>query len=142
MPRHPNPRTAPSRSRHFQLEGQLAAGAVVAEAGTKRELVAIAGALRGRVRAKLSAGTGTLRASYPRPLAGVEPDDTFAPADTAAYTQQHSTGEPTDVTLSTTDEFMMEIDDFYGEAYLLLEVIDAGNGGATATIDYVVVSLL
>lgn len=143
MPRHPNPRTAPARARHFQLEGTLAAGAVVAEGGTKRELIATAGHLRGRVRAKLSAGTGTLRVRFPKPTVGGEPEDTFEqPTASGSYTAAHTTGAPSDVNIPDTNEVKLDIDDFYGEAYMLVEVIDAGNGGATATIDHVVVSLL
>lgn len=132
--RRPHPLDTPANGIQRQLTGDLAAGTDCGEGGTKGELVAIAGQVRGRIRAKLSAGTGTLKAKF------VYPDEH------GEYTssQVHTTGNPTDVTLGDTNEYAMEFDadDLKGEAYLLVQVVDAGNSGATAVIDRVHVSFL
>lgn len=130
--RYPHPSEIAARARHYQLTGALASGVVVGEGLTARELVKIAGCLRVRIRAKLTAGTGTLRAEYRRP-------DANGDFTTVAV---HATKAATDVTLGDTAEHLMEIDDLYGEGYLDVEVVDAANGGTTATIDYVIVSAL
>ncbi len=132
--KYPHQSEIAARARHYQLVGALAAGEVATEGGTLRELIKVAGCLRVRIRAKLSAGTGTLKAYYARPDAsGVYLTD---------GSQNHTTQPATNVTLGDTAEHEMEIDDLYGEGYLDLQVVDAGNGGATATIDYVIVSAL
>lgn len=127
--RLPSARNALVRARHFQLQGDLAAGTVIAEGATAQEVLPIAGLLRGKIRAKLSAGTGTLRAKwvYPDAAGYIDPDNPSV----------HTTDNPSDVTISNTDEVVMPIEDFYGEAYLLVQVIDGGDGGATATIERV-----
>lgn len=125
--RHPTPRL---RGRHFQLQGALAAATAMSEGGTLSEMIPIAGMLRMRVRALVSGGAATLRAAFVFPDA----DGFFAEANL------HTTGNPADVVLVAGTEGLMEISELYGEAFLLISLIDAGGGAPVATITRVVVS--
>lgn len=132
--RYPHPSEIAARARHYQLVGALAHGEACPNGGTLRELIKVAGCLRVRIRAKLSTGTGTLKAYYARPSA--------VGAYLSDGSQNHVTQPAVNVTLSDSAEHEMEIDDLYGEGYLDLQIVDAGDGAPLATIDYVIVSAL
>lgn len=125
--RHPTPRL---RGRHYQLEGTLGTGVALSEGGTLSQLVPIAGMLRMRVRALVTGGAATLRARFVYP-------DTNGLFDEANL---HTTGSPADVVLVADTEGLMEIAELFGEAFLLISLIDAGGGAPVATISRVVVS--
>ncbi len=118
------------KSRHFLLAGALAPGSVVGDGAVVREVVPVAGSLRARVRAKLSANDGDVAFYFKRP----REDGTFAEDGS----DRHATQNPTALSLPDTNEAYREIE-LWGEAVLEIEYTDAGGG---STIEYVAVSLL
>lgn len=123
-----------SLSRSFIVRGNLAPGTSVGDGTTLRQVIPIGDALRGKVRAKLSAAGGSLAIKYVHPPT--------AGGDELAEdgTDVHATAAATALSLTDTSEQESAGIDFYGEAALLLEYTDDGGGGGSV-IEKIVVSL-
>lgn len=91
--------------------GTLYAGATVANATTYQRRINIGGASSCRVRLKVSAN-GTLKFSFMDPL-GV-----------TAYT----TSNPTNVSVTSGTEAVIETNAIYGEGWALVEFVSSGSG--------------
>lgn len=103
----------------FRLLEDLAPGTVIANGVTNKVLVAILGSRVVRIRARVSAQAGTLKARY------VHPTD---------HQTEYAVGNPADVALVAGTENVMDIITVAGEAYLSVQITSGANG---MTVDFV-----